>query len=80
LATRTVRSFSIDHDVSRAFDREAERLGDRKASELANQLFTEALMVREAMRLRQRGAEGATYAGLGAAALTALLTLVVLLG
>lgn len=78
MASRLVRSFALDSPVSTDLDIEAERQGVSK-SEMVNQLLAEALLVRRAVETRRAVGTGLTYAGLGAASLTALLTLAVIL-
>lgn len=65
---RQVRSFTIDGEMSKWIDKEADRLGIPK-SELVNILLADA---RED-RVKTEQIEALGYAGLGTAALTAIL-------
>lgn len=71
MASRTIRAYNLDYEVAGEIDRRAPP-GDR--SDLVNQLLMEALQAR-----RRNVAEGMVHAGIGTAALTALMVLATIL-
>lgn len=74
MAARILRTYTLDRELVAEIDRRAES-GAR--SDLVNQLIAEALRARHQTRVAV--AQGLVDAGVGTAALTALLVLVLLL-
>lgn len=73
MASRVVRSFSVDRELSSQLDQIAERRG-LSVSELVNQLAKAGIK-----HQRIEAAQALVEAGVGTAALTALLVLIFLL-
>ena len=73
MASRTVRSYTLDYTLAEEIDRRAEA---GKRSDLVNELLAEALQARSK---RHAVAQGLVQAGVGTAAMTAILVLAFIL-